>query len=185
MSNIGEHEVIWKGKKFFLETVTVRGNDGSQLRREVIRHPGAVCILPILEESDSPDRVKVVITRQLRHTLGREIWEFPAGTIEPGEPPEKCAPRELEEEAGYRAKSMDRLGSFYTTPGMTDELMHAFVARGLEHVGQKLEVYETIRPEVVTAAEVFEMLDRGEFIDAKSMVTLHLAARQGLLGSRG
>ncbi len=182
MSSEGEREVIWKGAKFSFERVTVRCNDGSLMKREIVRHPGAVCILPILVESERMRDVKVVMIRQTRPALGRELWELPAGTIEVGEPPEACAPRELEEEAGYRAKTIERLGSFYTTPGMTDEVMHAFAARGLEHVGQDLEIYETIRPEVMSAAEVFELLDRGEFRDAKSMVTLHLAQRKGLLG---
>lgn len=182
MSVEGEREVIWKGAKFSFERLTVRCNDGSLMRREVVRHPGAVCIAPILEESERRAAVRLVMIRQFRPVLGREVWEFPAGTIEPGEPPAACAPRELEEEAGYRAAHIDPLGAFYTTPGMTDEVMHAFAARGLTLIGQRLERYEQIRVEVLSALEVFAMFERGEFVDGKSIVTLHLAAARGLLG---
>lgn len=182
MSDPGEREVIWKGAKFTFERLTVRCNDGSLMRREYVRHPGAVCILPILAASPRTAETRIVMIRQYRPVLGAELWELPAGTIEPGEPPGACAPRELEEEAGYRAAKLIPLGSFYTTPGMTDEEMHAFAATGLTAVGQRLENYEQITAREVSAREAMDMLGRGELRDGKSMVTLHLAARRGLLG---
>lgn len=178
MGHPGERELIWKGAKFSFERVLVRrgstgaGAEGAAtLWREMVRHPGAVCILPILEEP--PGRAPtLVLIRNHRFTVGRELWELPAGTIEPGEAPAACAPRELEEETGYAAREIRALGTFLTTPGMTDEHMHAFVARGLTPVGQRLEADETIVAEAMGLDEVWRMIDRGELVDAKSMVTL-------------
>lgn len=178
MSPKGERELICRGAKFDIERLSWVGAGGRVIRREVIRHPGAVCILPILGEI--PPRI--VMIRNHRFTIDAELWELPAGTLEKGEDPAYCAARELEEETGYHARNIIPLGTFLTTPGMTDEVMHAYAATGLTHVGQKLEPDERIQPELVTASNVFTMLDRGELRDAKSIVTLILAQRRGLLG---
>lgn len=147
--------------------------------REIVRHPGAVVILPLL---DTKDGVRIALIRQYRASLGREIVELPAGTLEPMEPPADAAARELAEETGYEAAELVALAKFYTTPGITDELMWAFVARGLRHVGQRLQPDESLTLSVVTAAEAIASIDRGDLVDAKSIATLLLAARRGLLG---
>lgn len=174
-----ERTLILKGRKFDFERVTFAGGGGKTVTREMVRHPGAVVILALHEGAEGRS---VVMIRNRRFTLGRELWELPAGTLEPGEDPAVCAARELEEETGYRPARVDSLGSFYTTPGMTDELMRAYLASGLTHVGQHLEEDEAIRPELVAPGEALSMLDRGELMDAKSMLTLLIAARRGLLG---
>ena len=120
--------------------------------------------------------------RNHRAAVGRELWELPAGTLEPGEAPEKTAARELEEETGYRPGRVEKLGEFYTTPGLTDELMRAYVATDLVAAGQKLEAGERIEAEVVPAARVMELVDSGELMDGKSLAALWLAGRKGLLG---
>lgn len=173
-----ERELILKGRKFDFERITFQGGGGKKVTREVVRHPGAVVILPLLGDGAG---LRIVMIRNRRYALGRELWELPAGTLEPPEDPARCAARELEEETGYRPDRVESLGSFYTTPGMTDELMRAYVASGLTHVGQHLEEDENIRPELVEPREAFSMLDRGELVDAKSMLTLLIAARRGLL----
>lgn len=182
MNPQGERSLIHRGKKFDFEMVRFATPGGRTVEREMVRHPGAVCILPLLEAGGPPS---IVMIRNRRFTVGRELLELPAGTLDFGERPEACAARELIEETGYRADRIIPLGTFYTTPGMTDELMHAFAATGLEPVGQKLEEDEQIRVEVLSASEVMAMLDRGELMDAKSIVTLVLGLRRGLLTDSG
>ncbi len=178
MAEQSEREILFRGAKFDFERIAYRSTGGKLIRREVVRHPGAVCILPLLRTAGG---VKIVMIRNLRPALGEELWELPAGTLEPPEPPEQCAARELIEETGYRAERIEALGSFYTTPGMTDELMRAYVATDLTEVGQQLEEDERIRPMPLSVEDVFGLLDRGELRDGKSMVTLMLAARRGVL----
>jgi ADP-ribose pyrophosphatase len=181
MPEQSEREILFRGAKFDLERIAYRSTGGKLIRREVIRHPGAVCILPLLRTSGRDE--KIVMIRNLRPALGEEVWELPAGTLEPPEPPDQCADRELIEETGYRAERFESLGSFFTTPGMTDELMRAFVATDLTEVGQQLEEDESIRPVALSVDEVFGLLDTGELKDGKSMLTLLLAARRGLLAA--
>ncbi len=171
-------ELIHRGVKFDLELVTVPGPGGATIKREVVRHPGAVVILPVLEDG-GPRRI--VLIRNERVSVGRPIYELPAGTLEPMEKPEECAPRELAEETGYEAATITPLGRFYTTPGVTDELMWAFVAKGLRHVGQRLEPDERLTVHPVPAPEALAMVDRGEMMDGKSIATLLLAARRGMI----
>ncbi len=171
-------ELIHRGAKFDLEMVTVVGPGGRPIRREIVRHPGAVVILPLLE---SPDGIGVVFVRNERISVGQTLLELPAGTLEPMERPEECAARELAEEAGYEAATLTGLGRFHTTPGMTDELMWVFVGRSLRHVGQRLQEDERMTVHPVPVVEAMKMVDRGELIDGKSILTLLLAHRMGLL----
>lgn len=180
MARIEQRTTILRGAKFDIEQVTLSRSapDGRHVVREVIRHPGAVVIVPVVGRTASGE-AELVMIRNQRFTLDRELLEFPAGTLEPPEPPEKCAARELEEEAGYRAGTMKAIGSFYTTPGMTDELMRAFVATELTPVGQRLMDDEEITVEIVPVSRALRMIDSGELADAKSMLALLLAARLG------
>lgn len=145
------------------------------MQREVVRHPGAVIVLPILDDG------RIVLIKNHRVSLDREIYELPAGTLEAGEPPEACARRELHEETGYLAATWVPLGRFYTSPGISDELMWAFAAKDMEHVGQKLEEDERLTVHPKAAGEVWEMIDRQELVDAKSMLTVMVAERRGIL----
>lgn len=180
MTHFGERRLIHHGKKFDFEMVRYQTASGRTMEREMVRHPGAVCILPILA-AEAGHGARVVMIRNRRFALGVELLELPAGTLEAGEDPAHCAARELIEETGYRAESIIPLGSFYTTPGMTDEVMHAFAATGLRHVGQRLEEDEQIRVEVFDVSAALALVDHGELKDAKSMVTLMLGERRGLL----
>jgi len=175
MSASANDELIHRGRRFDFVVRRERLPDGSELEREIVRHPGAVVILGLAEGG-------VVMIRNHRAAVDRELWELPAGTLEPREAPEKTAARELEEETGYRPGRVERLGEFYTTPGLTDELMRAFVATDLEAVGQKLEAGERIEAEVLPSARVMELVDAGELMDGKSLAALWLAQRRGLLG---
>ncbi len=166
------------GAKFDYEEVTLLGTDGVERSRQMVRHPGAVCICPVLV--DDSGRISIVFIKNNRFALGEELLELPAGTLEAGEEPGRCAGRELVEETGYQADEIVALGSFWTTPGMTDERMHAFAAFGLRHVGQDLEADERITVEMRPLASAQAALESGELEDAKSIVTLERALRFGV-----
>lgn len=169
------------GAKFDYVESTWTTPDGRTHARQFVRHPGSVVILPILE-SDAGPREGVVLIRNFRHALGREIWELPAGTRDRAESVETCASRELIEETGYSAGELIALGTLLTSPGLSDELMHAFAARRLTHVGQRPEEDEHMSVYALALPEVWRLAERGELIDAKSLATLLLAQRRGLLG---
>lgn len=181
MTTSEQRRTIQRGPKFDFDEVTIPGRNGVPTQRYMIRHPGAAVVLPLLE---TPGKApSLVMIRNQRFTVGRVLWEFPAGTLEPPEPPAVCAVRELEEEAGYRAARVEPLGVFLTTPGMTDESMHAFLATGLTHVGQHLMEDEHITVDVVPIPRALAMIDSGDLADAKSMLALLLAQRRGKLPS--
>jgi ADP-ribose pyrophosphatase len=169
--------LLHKGRKFDFELVESPGRDGRAVTREVVRHPGAVVVLPLLDPPDG----RVVLIRNERVAVGKLLYELPAGTLEKDEPPAACARRELIEETGYEAATMTLLGRFYTSPGMSDELMWAYLAVGLTHVGQQLEDGEEVTVWPVEVDKAMEMTDSGELMDAKSMLTLLMAARRGVV----
>lgn len=170
---------IHKGRKFDFEIATVHRPGREPFDREVVRHPGAVVIVPVLDDG----RIVMIQVRRWPEG-GAWQWECCAGTIDKGEEPAACAGRELIEETGYKAATLTPLGWFYTTPGMTDERMHAFVGTGLREVGQDLEEDEAIRVEVVEPGRVWSMMDAGEIRDGKSMLALMLAGQRGLIRGR-
>ncbi len=170
-----EREIIHRGIRFDLERLRIPTEDGEEVIREVVRHPGAVVVVAL------DGKGGVVLIRNERPAVGQAVWELPAGTLETGEAPSLTAGRELEEETGYRAERVEKLGEFYTTPGLTDELMRAYVATELSHVGQKLDEGEVIDAEIVALERVWTMVDSGDLMDAKSIVALALAQRQGWL----
>lgn len=173
--------VIYEGRKFNLELLTLPGDDGTR-EMAVVRHGGACAILPILTEATEHDCATLVMIRNQRPAVGASLWEIPAGTIDPGEEPMACAGRELIEETGYEAATLEPAGRFYTTPGMTDEVMHVFIARGLTHVGQDLDDGEHIEVHEVRADEALAMIEDGRLMDAKSVIPILRAALAGLLG---
>lgn len=161
-------ETVFRGVKFDVERRRVPTGDGGTALREVVLHPGAVVVLPILDDG------RIVMIRNHRFAVGETLWELCAGTLEEGESPAETAARELVEETGYRAERLEPLTTFYTSPGICDERMYAFVAKGLTEVGQDLEEGERIEVEVVRYERVLEMVASGDVQDAKSMVALLL-----------
>jgi len=170
-----------RGAKFDFVELTLAGRGGKRLTRQFVRHPGAVVVLPILESASGTE---ILFVRNVRHGVGKRLLELPAGTLEPDEDPAVCAARELIEEAGYEPARIQPLRVFYTTPGMTDELMHAFVATGLTNVGQRLEPDEDMEVVSIEASRALDLAESGELVDAKSMLTLLLADRRGLIPGR-
>ena len=184
---ISHRELLHRGKKFDFVRVNLAPAGSQPVWREVVSHPGAVCILPVLKAIQPQTELRIVLIRNHRFAIGGDLgtvlWEIPAGTMEPGEEPGVTAGRELVEEAGYEAGRLERLTSFYTTPGMTDERMAAFLATELRQVPQRLEEDERIEVKVRSVSEVLAMIDRGEIVDGKTVLTILFALRAGLLGS--
>lgn len=166
---------IHHGRRFDFELVRQRQEDGSVLEREVVRHPGAVVVLAVTDDR------RIVLIRNYRLALESWVWELPAGTMEPPEPADCCASRELEEEAGFRAGLVEPIGEFYTTPGMTDELMHAFLATDLSSVPRRLEADERIDVQLMPIEHIQEMILDGTLRDAKSSLAILLASQKGML----
>lgn len=160
-------------EKFAVETTPVRTHDGGTVDKHVVVHPGAVALVPVLDDG------RVVLIRNERFAVGRTLLEVPAGTLSPGEPPIECAARELREETGYVARLLEPLATFYTAPGFCTEAMHIFVATKLEHVGQALEPTEHIEPVPVIREELERMIDSGAIEDAKTLAALMLWMRRG------
>jgi ADP-ribose pyrophosphatase len=151
--------------------------NGKRTTLDVIRHPGASAVVPFLSDDE------VLLIQQYRFAAGGTIWEVPAGKLDPGESPETCAVRELEEETGYRAAEIVSLGSILTTPGFTDERIHLFEASGLELATQTLDPDEVIELVPMPISAALELVWTGQMVDGKSIVALLKAARRrGLLG---
>ena len=163
---------------FILRPVTTAS--GKVHTREVVLHPGAVIILPVI------DNDRIVMIRNRRHTVFEELLELPAGTLErdvQGNPedPALCAARELTEETGYTARKITPFGWFYTSPGILTEKMHAFIATGLTPGTQALEETEHIRVEIHSPARILELIRENQIVDAKSIATLlkYISGRAG------
>jgi ADP-ribose pyrophosphatase len=162
---------IYSGRVVNLERDTVRFPDGSVGTLEMLRHPGASAVLPFLDDPASPDP-RVVLIRQFRHAADGFIWEIPAGRLDPGEAPEACARRELEEEAGYRARGLRALTTIYTTPGFTDERIHLFLAHDLEEGAHHREADEFMEVHRLTWSDVMARVRSGEINDGKTLAAV-------------
>jgi ADP-ribose pyrophosphatase len=138
------------------------------IQKDVVHHPGAVLILPLL----SPDQI--IMIRNFRYSIGQELLELPAGTLEPPEPARDCAGRELEEETGYRAAEFEPLCRFYTSPGFCDELMHVFLARNLTRGEQSLQDNEQIKVQIMALDEAIRATVDGRIQDGKTIAALHV-----------
>jgi len=159
-------EILFQSRLFRIEKRFQTGRSGKQLERHVIVHPGAVGILPILDDG------RVVLLRQYRVAVDSYLIEIPAGTLEPNEEPIKTAHRELIEETGYRADKIEPLITIYSSPGILREKLHIFTATGLTPGDTALEDGEDIQLLIVTWDEIRGMLSRGEISDAKTLAGL-------------
>ena len=159
-------DILFQGRRFRVERAVQVTRDGVEHVREVVRHPGAVVILPLLEDG------RLCFVRNYRVAVDQTLIELPAGTLEPGEDPAETAARELAEETGYRAASIEHLLTFCMSPGILDEKMHLYLARELQPGPMALEAGEDIEPMLCTWEESLEMVRRGEIHDAKTLVGL-------------
>lgn len=164
------HRRVYTGKVVNLDVDQVRFPDGSRGELEIIRHPGAAAVVPVASDLGAPDPT-ILMIRQYRYATGGDLWEIPAGRLaDPGEAPETCARRELQEEVGVTAGTVRRLTTVWTTPGFTDEAIHLFLATDLTPTAHAREVDEFIDVVPRTLSEVLEMISRGEVCDAKTVV---------------
>ena len=161
-----KQNLLLRGARFDVIGIDLPRRDGTTVRREFIRHPGAVVLLPLLDDDH------VVLIQNERPAIGATLLELPAGTCEPPEPPLTTAGRELAEETGYAAGRLDVLSEFYSAPGLGDELMTLVLARDFSQVGQSLDEVERITPVVKTRGEVAELLASGKIRDAKTLIGL-------------
>ena len=175
---ICKEQLIHQGHAYDFVELEVEHADGVVRSKPMVRHHGAATILPILK---TPEGEMIVMVRNERVTIDAHLLELPAGGIDQGETPSHAAERELIEETGYRAHRIEPLCRFLTTPGLTDELMHVFVARDLEHVGQQLEPYESLSVELVTPDNAMDMVEQNEIIDGKTMLTIRTAQARGII----
>lgn len=177
--------VIHDGRVVHLSVDRVRFPDGREGELELIRHRGASAVVPILGEVDDPDP-PVVLIRQYRYAAGGVLYEIPAGIPEEGEDWETCARRELEEETGYRAGRFRFLNSLFTTPGFTDEVIHFFLATGLEDGEIRRDQDEYIEVVRLPFSEAMALIRAGEIRDGKSVAALLYTDRflRGVAGDR-
>ena len=156
---------IYNGKVITLNIDTVTLPNGLTVDLEMVRHPGAAAIVPLIDDT-------VVLIRQFRHAAGGFIYEIPAGKLHPGEDPKACAARELEEEIGYRAGGLELISSIFTAPGFTDEVIHIYKATGLTKGRQHLDRDEVLEVVEMSLAEAMTMIRAGTIRDAKTIVGL-------------
>ena len=150
--------------RVYVETVTLP--DGTTFTRDIVRHPGAVVILPVLSATE------ICLLRNERFAVDETLWELPAGTLEPPEPILDAAQRELREETGYTAATWTSLGFLYASPGVLDEKLHLFVAENLTPGEQELEPGEAIRPVTVPLTEAVAMCLDGRIKDCKTITAI-------------
>jgi len=164
-------ERVYTGRVVNLDLDTVRFPDDSTGRLEMFRHPGASAVVPFLDPPTDPDP-RILLIRQFRHAADGFIWEVPAGRLDPGESPEACAARELEEETGMRAERLERLTTIYTTPGFTDERIHLFLATGLVAGAERREHDEFMEVVPLRWSNALRLIRSGELSDGKSLISL-------------
>ncbi len=159
-------ETVFDGRLIKVRVDNVRIADGSEHEREVVEHPGAVAIVPVLPSGE------IVLVRQYRHAVGRDTLELPAGTREIGEAPLQTAIRELREETGYHASSMRQLVRFFVSPGWADEELTIFVANDLTPGPDLPEQDEDLSAVTVHPDTVTTQIKSGDIVDAKTIVGL-------------
>jgi ADP-ribose pyrophosphatase len=159
-------QIIHEGRKIKVAIDTSTGPNGETIRRDMVMHPGAVVILPVI------DRDHICLLRNERFVVGETLWEVPAGTLEPGEPVETAAAPELVEETGYTANKWRKLGVFFPSPGVMDEKMHLFVAEDLVPGTARPEADEQLEPKTVTWADAVRMAMDGTIHDLKTVAAI-------------
>ncbi len=161
-----EARQVWRGKLLDVRCDSVRLPDGATATREYVAHPGAVMVVPLLDDG------RLVLERQWRHPLGRATIEFPAGKIDPGEGTLACAKRELAEETGWRAAEWALAGTLHNAVGYSNEGIVVWFARGLSRGERDLDEGEFVDVFEADEAELAALVQRGEVTDAKTLIGL-------------
>lgn len=168
---MSREELVWsdyafEGKLVQVRVDSVRIEGGPLRQREVVEHPGAVAILPVLDDG------RLVLIRQYRHAVGKYLLEVPAGTLEAEESPEQCAIRELAEETGYTSRELNELIRFFVSPGWCNEELVCFLATGLTEGQKDLEDDEKIDTVLVAPGEIVTLIADGQIGDAKTIMAI-------------
>src|SRR5512139_2709460 len=162
-------EVLLQGRTFKVRRDTLKTPDGHETRLEIIEHGGSVVLVPVDDEGN------ILFVRQYRHATGRDILELPAGTRDEEEPYEDCAAREIREETGMEAGSLQKVGEFYLAPGYSSEFMAVFLATELKHNPLDPDDDEFLQVEKIPLKEVAALFEHGDVPDAKSLAAWLLA----------
>ena len=156
-------EIVYDGKLIKVVKEMVRLPDGRERPREIVKHPGAVALVPVDKEGN------LLLVRQYRRAAGKVLLEIPAGTREPGEDAEKCAQRELREEIGYNAGKIEHMGGFYSAPGFCTEYLECYLLTDLTEGRDDADDDEDIEVVSLSAEKALEAIRSGEICDAKSI----------------
>ncbi|MBC8080265.1 MAG: NUDIX hydrolase [Gorillibacterium sp.] len=157
---------IFQGKVITVDVETVKLPNGASSKREIVRHPGAVCVLAIVGE-------RMLVVEQYRKAMSRNLVEIPAGKLEKGEDPLEAARRELQEETGFSTKQLKKIFTFYSAPGFCDELLHLYVAEELEAGVASPDEDEFLDCSAITLVEAKLLIDEGRIADAKTIIAVH------------
>ncbi|MCU6710109.1 NUDIX hydrolase [Paenibacillus sp. J5C_2022] len=159
-------EQIFQGHIISLQVDTVALPDGKSAKRELVKHPGAAAVMALLDG-------KLLVVEQFRKPLERNQIEIPAGKLDADEDPMEAAARELEEETGYRAKSLKLLSAFYTSPGFADEKLYLYVATELEAGEANPDEDEDLLVEAITLEQAESYMAEGRISDAKTILSVY------------
>jgi ADP-ribose pyrophosphatase len=168
---VSGRRVIYRGSKIDVALEPYRRADGTDAERELVVHPGAVALVPLV------DHQHVCLVENERYAVGKTLLEVPAGTIDPGETPEQTARRELVEETGYHAGGIRRIREWYVSPGFLTERMFLFLCEDLTSGPLELQPDERLRPVVVRWEDAVAMASDGRIEDAKSIIALLVCDR--------
>lgn len=180
-----ESQLVYQGRLVDLRLDTVELPSGSRAKREIVEHRGAVAIVALDAEGE------VLLVRQYRKAAEGTLLEVPAGTLDAGEEPADCAQRELQEETGYRAGRMERIGGFYTSPGFCTEFIHLFLATDLEASPLPTDADEAIELLCLPITDAPKLIVSGEICDAKTIaglltvLALHPELKRSRQGQKG
>ncbi len=158
---------IYEGRIIQVRVEEVELPNGKTASREIVHHNGAVAVLAITDED------QIVLVRQYRKPMDRILLEVPAGKLEGDEDPKSCAERELVEETGFKAKEMDQIASFYTSPGFSDELVHLYRGRGLTAGDAQPDEDEFVEVLYLSLPEAKKYIETGEIKDAKTIMAIY------------
>lgn len=159
---------VYTGKTISLRVDTVEVPNRGYQKREIVEHPGAVGIVAITKDK------KVILVKQYRKAIEKELWEIPAGKIEIGENPKQCAIRELKEETGYSAENIKLIHKFYTSAGFSNQKVYIFLAENLSPGNRSLDEDEIIEVKEFDIDEVYKMISKNEIEDAKTSIGMLL-----------
>jgi len=162
-------EILLQGRAFKIRRDYLKTPDGRETKLEIVEHGGSVVIVPIDQDNN------VLFVRQYRHAAGADLLELPAGTRDNAEPFEECAARELREETGQEAGTLQKVGDFYLAPGYSTEFMTVFLATALKDNPLQADDDEFLQVEQIPVKDALAMAEQGRIPDAKSLAALLLA----------